>query len=106
MVNPSIQNAPEPGHYHSKYLIAWHPRQDWTQIILTKAQHQAVMENNYVHMEVFFWLDEHVGPNTSFNRTGKGAIADNWVYTMDEAFHHIFFFKNPNDAIRFKLTWA
>jgi hypothetical protein len=61
-------------------------------------------EKYHLHIKMQHWCEE---------RIGKGGwhynddIADNMVWCMDGAFGNTFFyFRNPEDAVAFKLVWS
>lgn len=79
------------------------------------------MDNEYVHKDVFDWLESNIGPVAEGNRSSKYAKSEKWAYGIDgrpddrrsnqfgvvpTAYNHVFFFKDAADAVRFKLTWA
>lgn len=79
------------------------------------------MDNEYVHKDVFDWLESNISPVVEGNRSAKYAKSEKWAYGIDgqpadrrtnqigvvpTAYNHVFFFKDAADAVRFKLTWA
>jgi hypothetical protein len=91
----------------------------WTQVSLTESS-CAIRMNDYVRTDVFEWLETQIGPMTENYRVSKYARSDEWAYSVGGPMQttrvkppgfstrrvHVFFFKNPSDAVRFKLTWA
>lgn len=108
MVNPSpVAGLGEvrPG-YERQYLETLALRRDWAQVVLRSRKSSGVMENDYIDMEVFHWLNVNVGPTHNFIRNSKWADGNGWAYTFDHNRKHVFFFADRNIAVRFKLTWV
>jgi hypothetical protein len=107
--------------YRLRHTLMLNEYEGWAQVRMTWRNSKVVGSNEYVNKVVFAWLVENVGSLLDASRLNKYASGEGWAYgiggTLDvkdipkEAlhptpYHHLFFFKKPDDAVRFKLTWA